>query len=86
MRNKFTVIDLVKNTTKEFKNIKCISKAYPDIEYHQLYQIYLQTTGRTKRKQQPNNDIAKLYQTLRIHDNEINIKQIDEEAEAAHGF
>ena len=78
MRNKFIVTDLINNTTTEYKNIKCISRAYPNIEYHQLYQIYLQTMEKTKRKQQPNNDIAKLYQTLRIHDNNINdIKQIE---------
>ena len=80
MRNKIKVLDIVKNTTKEYKNLKCVSRDYPHIEYHQLYQIYLQSMEKTKRKQQPNNDIAKLYQSLRIFDIEINnTKQIDQQ-------
>ena len=72
MRNKIKVIDLVQNTNNEYKNLKCVARDYPHIEYHQLYQVYLQSMEKTKRKQQPNNDIAKLYQSLRIFDIEIN--------------
>ena len=75
MRNKFIVKDLTTDSITEYKNLKCIANAYPTIEYHQIYQIYLQSMGKTKRKQQPNNDIYKLFQTLKIFDNELDFKQ-----------
>ena len=78
MRNKFIVKDLTTNSITEYKNLKCIARAYPTIDYHQLYQIYLQSMGKTKRKQQPNNDIYKVFQTLKIFDNELEFKQSSE--------
>ena len=78
MRNKFIVKDLTTNSITEYKNLKYIARAYPTIDYHQLYQIYLQSMGKTKRKQQPNNDIYKVFQTLKIFDNEFEFKQSSE--------
>jgi Ca2+-binding EF-hand superfamily protein len=71
MRNKYTVIDLISNTTKQYKSLRCVAKAYSNIDYHQIYQIYKQTIGRTNRRQQTNNDIYKLYQYLKIYDNDL---------------
>ena len=64
MRNKIIVHNVEKKTTDEYKNLKCVARAYPMIEYHQIYQLWLQQTGRTKRKQQPNNDIYRLSKLL----------------------
>ena len=80
MRNKIIVHNVEKKTTDEFKNLKCVARAYPMIEYHQIYQLWLQHTGRTKRKQQPNNDISRLSKLLFIYDN---IKPLNTEPLAA---
>ena len=80
MRNKLIVKDLATNSVTEYKNLKCVSRAYPMIDYHQLYQIYLQSMGKTTRKQQPNNYIYRLFQRLKIFDNELDFKQSSEAA------
>ena len=73
MRNKFLVLLTDENGVtlkKEYKNLKCVARDYPQLEYHQVNQIYLQSVGKTTRKQQPNNDIAKIWASgLRIFDN-----------------
>jgi hypothetical protein len=70
MRDKFIVKDSLKNTTVKYPSLRHIARAYPQAGYHQLYQVYLQTTEQTTRKQQKNNDIHKLCQFLKIIDND----------------
>jgi ribosomal 50S subunit-associated protein YjgA (DUF615 family) len=54
------------NIQKEYKTLKAIHKDYPDYDYHQLRQIYLQSTGQEIRKMHPRN--KELFKTIRIID------------------
>jgi hypothetical protein len=69
MKNKlilqFVENDIIKN--KEYKNLMAVSKDFPDIEYHQLREIYLMSVGKTNRKLQKFNAI--LYGQIKIFDN-----------------
>ena len=78
MRNKFIVFDMSKQSTEEYTSLKAVQRAYPNTNYFQLYQVYLQSIKKTNRKQQPNNDIAKIYDVLRIYDNTIDFKRTEE--------
>jgi uncharacterized membrane protein YgaE (UPF0421/DUF939 family) len=72
MCNKFIVEILENNlviSKTEYKNLKAIAADYTNIEYHQLYQIYKQSNGITKRKQQRYGIIKHMYENIRIYNN-----------------
>jgi hypothetical protein len=54
-------------TTKQYKNLREIEKDYNNIDYSQLRGIYLQTMGKTTRKQHPY--IKQLNEKMKILDN-----------------
>ena len=54
-------------TTKQYKNLRCIEADYSNIDYSQLRGIYLQSMGKTKRKQHPY--IKQLNEKMKIIDN-----------------
>jgi hypothetical protein len=64
----FEILDSDKKVTssKVYKSLKDINKAYPDYTYHTLRQIYLQTSGLEPRKMHPSNQ--KLFSMIRIRD------------------
>jgi hypothetical protein len=70
MKNKL-ILQFVKDDiitkNKEYKSIMAISKDFPEIEYHQLREIYLISTKKVIRKLQKFN--ANLYNKIRIIDN-----------------
>ena len=65
------IVELLDNgaviSTKEYKSLRELNREYPQMEYHQLREIYLYCTGQIKRKMHPFN-----RQLL----NQINIKDI----------
>jgi hypothetical protein len=65
--NKLILQYIKDNKTKEYKNMTALSKDFPDVNYSQLREIYLMSTGKTKRKLQKFN--ASLYENIRIIDN-----------------
>ena len=56
---------------KEYKSLKEISKVFPDIEYHQLRQIYLQSTNKSVKKMHPRNQ--EIYKQIKIIDKPIQL-------------
>ena len=60
--------------TKLYKSLKDIQKDYPDITYHALRQIYLQSSGLEPRNMHKSNKL--LYEQFRIIDSPDIFKQI----------
>lgn len=54
-------------TTKQYKNLRGIEAEYNNIDYSQLRGIYLQSMGKTTRKQHP--FIKQLNRKMKIIDN-----------------
>lgn len=54
------------NERKLYKSLKEIQKDYPQYEYHQLRQVYLQSSGREHRKMHPLNQ--HIYKQIKIYD------------------
>jgi hypothetical protein len=64
-KNNKLILQYIKdNKTKEYKSMMALSKDFPDVNYSQLREIYLMSTGKTKRKFN-----ASLYENIRIIDN-----------------
>ena len=64
------LILIIDNTTeKEYKSLKAIQKDYPSYDYHQLRQIYLQSTSKQPRKMHPRN--IELFKQIKIIDKEL---------------
>ena len=53
------IVELLDNgavtSTKEYKSLRELNREYPEMEYHQLREIYLYCTGQIKRKMHPYN-------------------------------
>ena len=78
MRDKFIVHNLLDDTRRYFKSIAAISRVY-NVDYFQLYQVYLHTMKKTTRRHQPNNDIQMLCHMLQIHDVVLDFRQNEPE-------
>ena len=76
----FEKIDHNKNVVfkKVYKSLKDIQKDYPNITYHALRQIYLQSSGLEPRNMHQSNKL--LYEQFRIRDSpEIFTRIVDPE-------
>jgi len=77
----FEKLDQNKNVTftKTYKSLKDIQKDYPQITYHALRQVYLQSTGLEPRKMHQTNQL--LFSQIRIRDSPDLFRQIGDDQE-----
>jgi hypothetical protein len=70
MTNKL-IVEILNNgsviKTKEYKSLKELNRDYPQLEYHQLRELYLYCTGKLQRKLHPYN--KQLLNQINIRDN-----------------
>lgn len=58
-------------TNKDYYKLTDIMKDYPTLSYHQIRQIYLQSTGKKVNRLQETN--RQLFDRMKITDKKINI-------------
>lgn len=75
------LILIVNNIEKEYKSLRSINRDYPEFDYHQLREIYLQSTKKRVSKLQPRN--KELFEHIKIIDKPMNFNKFTQPATAA---